>query len=384
LTGRPGLSRYFASPWLELIVLFGTVLLSYVALIIIAHGAEVPEDGMAMTNIVFLLFGFFILSFAIAVIAVMAGIGGGVIYTPLMLAFTPVNSLVVRATGLVVAMFSGLVSTGPFMKRGIGNLKVSMLCCLGYGMGGFIGARGAVRFARTMGPAGEGYMRLVLGVIVLALGVYFLLGGVKRDWPVVKDGVRVFSSLTRPYHEPSTGKLVDYKVARVGRGITAMFGIGLISGFFGLGGGWAIVPVLNFIMAIPLKVAASLSGIIIGMGDCITVWPYLHSGAIIPLFVAPWLVGQILGGMLGAQVLIHARSEFIRVILIGIMYYTSFGLISNAIVKLGVTAAVPGWISIGALLIVVTCVVVVILKQSFGSAKSAQPGPEAVQTLEKN
>jgi len=65
-----------------------------------------------------------------------------------------------------------------------------------------------------------------------------------------------------------------------------MVGVGVISGFFGLGAGWAIVPVMNLIMGVPLKVAAACSGILIGMGDCISVWPYLLAGAIIPLFAA--------------------------------------------------------------------------------------------------
>ena len=71
------ITRYLKSPWLELLVLFGSVVLSYIALLIIAGGAESPPGGMTLMNIVLFLCGFFVLSFAIAVIAVMAGIGGG-------------------------------------------------------------------------------------------------------------------------------------------------------------------------------------------------------------------------------------------------------------------------------------------------------------------
>jgi hypothetical protein len=90
--------KLFISPWLELSVMVVTVLLSYIALILISRGSAIPHGGMALTSITWLLFGFFLLSFAIAIIAVLAGIGGGVIYTPIMLALTPVNSLIVRAT----------------------------------------------------------------------------------------------------------------------------------------------------------------------------------------------------------------------------------------------------------------------------------------------
>jgi uncharacterized membrane protein YfcA len=116
------------------------VLQSFVALMLITKGAETPPDGLSLSSISLLVFGFFLLSFAIAVIAVMAGIGGGVLFTPIMLAFTPVNSLIVRATGLIVAMFSGLISSGPLARKGLGNLKLAMVCCLGYGSGSFAGA----------------------------------------------------------------------------------------------------------------------------------------------------------------------------------------------------------------------------------------------------
>ena len=120
------MKRLLKSPWLELIVMSGVVILSYTALMFITRGAETPLGGMALNNIALLTFGFFLLSFAIACIAVMAGIGGGVLFTPLILAYTPVDSLIARGTGLIVAMFSGLISTGPLMKSGLGNLKLSL------------------------------------------------------------------------------------------------------------------------------------------------------------------------------------------------------------------------------------------------------------------
>ena len=335
------------------------VLLSFVALMLITKGAETPPGGLALSSISLLVFGFFLLSFAIAIIAVMAGIGGGVLFTPIMLAFTPVNSLIVRATGLIVAMFSGLISSGPLARKGLGNLKLAMVCCLGYGSGSFAGAQLAVRASRYLGQTGEGLVRISLGLIVLGLAVYFLLGGIKVEWPQVdrEDRFTRWLGLSQPYYEESTGQIVDHRLTRVGWGILAMVAVGLISGFFGLGAGWAIVPVMNFIMAAPLKVAAACSGILIGMGDCISVWPYIFAGAVIPIFAALWLVGQVIGGIVGAQVLIHIKSGSIRLILIGIMVYSSFGLVTKGLFTLGVTPEVSGWLQIAVLLLVLGGVV---------------------------
>lgn len=342
------------SPWLELIVMCGVVILSFAALMLITKGAETPPGGMALNNISLLTFGFFLLSFAIAVIAVMAGIGGGVLFTPLMLAFTPVDSLIVRGTGLIVAMFSGLISTGPFTKSGLGNLKLSMYCCIGYGAGAFAGAQGAIMVSEQLGITGEGFVRIALGIIVFLLVLYFLRGGVKIDWPQVNrvDRFTKWLKLPQPYFEESLGKFVDYHVTRAGWGVLAMVGVGIISGFFGMGAGWAIVPTMNLIMGVPLKVAAACSGILIGMGDCIAVWPYLLAGAIIPLFAALWLVGQVLGGIIGAQILIRVRAGSIRLILIGILLFSSFGLITKGLTTLGYIARLPGLVHIVVLLVI--------------------------------
>ena len=348
------MKKLLKSPWLELSIMSVAIILSYIALMLISRVIETPPGGMTAGDISGLLFGFFLLSFVIAIIAVIAGIGGGVLFTPIMLAFTPIDSLIVRATGLIVAMFSGLISTGPFMRRGVGNLKLSIYCCCGYGAGAFVGAQGAIRVAKQLGVTGEGVIRIILGVIVLLLAFYFLWGGVKIEWPEVKrvDRFTQWLRITQPYYEESLGKVIDYRVTRAGFGLVAMCGVGMISGFFGLGAGWAIVPVMNLIMAIPLKVAAACSGILIGMGDCIAVWPYLLAGAIIPLFAAPWLVGQVLGGLIGAHILIKVKVKFVRFILIGVMSFSSFGLITKGLKTLGYIPAIPGVVYIAVLLII--------------------------------
>jgi uncharacterized membrane protein YfcA len=335
------------SPWLEVNVMLLVLILSFAAMAFFSWGAETEPGAMSGTQIWGWIFGFFFLSFAIALVAVIGGIGGGVLFTPFMLAFTPVDSLIVRATGLIVAMFSGLVSTGPFMRRGLANLKISVFCAAAYGIGAFTGAQGAIYVAKHLGETGEGLVRLALGVILASLAIYFIVGGKKIEWPEVKkvDRFTRWLDMSQPYYEVSLDKVVDYPLTRAGGVIGAIIGVGTLSGFFGLGAGWAIVPAQNLIMAVPLKVAAANSGVLLGMGDCIAVWPYLLMGAIIPVFAAPWLVGQVLGGLLGALILIRVKAGFVRYLLIGFMFFACFGLLTKAFNMLGVIPPVPAWLT---------------------------------------
>jgi uncharacterized membrane protein YfcA len=244
-------------------------------------------------------------------------------------------------------MFSGLISTGPFMRGGLANLKICIFCAAAYGIGAFAGAQGAIYVAESFGEGGEGGVRLTLGVILCSLAVYFLVGGKKIEWPEVKkvDGFTKWLNLSQPYYEVSMQKVIDYPLTRAGGVLAAIMAVGLLSGFFGLGAGWAIVPAQNLIMCVPLKVAAANSGVLLGMGDCIAVWPFLLAGAIIPVFAAPWLVGQVLGGLLGALILIRVKAGFVRFLLIGFMFFACFGLLAKGLFMLGLVPEMPIWLN---------------------------------------
>ncbi len=108
-------------------------------------------------------------------------------------------------------------------------------------------------------------------------------------------------------------------MTRAPLGILLLFIVGLIGGFFGMGGGWAITPALNLGMGLPLKLAAANSGIILGIGSCVSIWPYIAAGSIVPLFVLPWLAGQVIGGFICSYALARIKVKVVRLILIGIM-----------------------------------------------------------------
>lgn len=358
------MKKFLKPPWIEVIIMTLVVILSYMALALISYGSQTPPDGISAWHITAILFGSFIASFCLALIAVIAGIGGGVLFTPVMLAFTAIDSLVIRATGLVVAMFSGLISTKLFMNTGLGNLKVCIFGATIAGIGALTGATSAIYVAQYMGPTGEGFIRIALGFIILFIAALFYFGGGKIEWPTVKKSghFATLAHLEQPYLEESLHKVINYKVKNARYFLLAAFGIGLLSGFFGLGGGWALVPAQNLIAGIPLKVSAANSGILLGMIDSIGVWPYLLMGAVIPLFVAPWLVGQVIGGIVGAHILVSIKAGFVRLMLIGIMIFTSYGLVSRGLNILGVIGEIPGHINMAVFIVIMSSVIFSIWK----------------------
>ena len=340
---------YKPYPWLELFALCAAAIAVYVGWLLISMSIEAPPEAAVSTFYVSSwISGLFLASLGIGFIGTLGGIGGGVIWSPVAMAFTPMDSVIIRASGLVVAMFNALVATGPLARTGLCNIRLGIFLMIPVGVGAFVGAKSAIFVAAAFGITGEALVRMALACIIFALFLYFLLGGKKTEYPDVKeeDAFTRFFDFRLPYYEPSAGKVIDYKLHRGLLFTIAVFFVGLIGGFFGMGGGWAIVPALNVIMGCPLKVAAAVSMTGLGMGSCVSVWPYFKAGAMIPIVIAPLLVGQVVGGVLGAQVLIGMKAAIVRFILIGVLLFTSFGLFTKGLALLGVVE-LPLWSRLG-------------------------------------
>jgi len=121
-------------------------------------------------------------------------------------------------------------------------------------------------------------------------------------------------------------------------------------------------------------VALANSSIILGMSSCVAVWPYILAGAIIPLFVMPWLSGQVLGGYLGAFALVKAKVTLVRFILIGIMTFTSFSLVSDGLAKLNLIPRVSGNVSLLVFFLVMALVVFLLLRAQKRAKEAVEIG----------
>jgi uncharacterized membrane protein YfcA len=333
------MKKLFKIPELTLLIL-----LAIAAYFIMGVFSKVEgTDVLSATSIWLVVFSSFVISTAIAILAVIVGVGGGVLFTPVMLAFTAVDTLIVRSTGLVVAMFSGLVSSGPFMRKGLSDIKIVFYCSVPIIIGGLSGAMAAIHLASVMGETGDAIVRLLLGLILVFIATLFILGGSKNEYPEPKkiDRFSKKLALKSAYFEESLKKVIKYQAVKTLPGFLLFLLVGFTGGFFGLGGGWAVVPVLNLVMMVPLKVSAACSGVLLAMGNAAAIWPYIRFGALLAIFAFPWMLGQVIGGILGAHILAKIKAGVVRKILIIILFLTSFKLISRGLeVLLGINIPV--------------------------------------------
>ena len=269
-------------------------------------------------------------------VAVLGGIGGGMMFTSLMMGFTGIDSYIIRATGLLIAMSGSVVAAHRFLGRNLANIRIVLFAGVPYAGFAVIGALMAGYLKENAGEVGEAAIRLCLGTIIILVAAFMVFGGRRAQYPEVKNVDRLSQklNLAMAYWEESLGKVVDYKVSRASVGVLLFCGSGFLSGLFGIGAGWAMVPSLNLVMLAPLKVAAASSEVLIGMGDTAAVWQYMIDGAIFPLFAVPCLVGSMLGATIGARILVKINAGFVRWIIIAAMFGSGTKLVFDGVTRL--------------------------------------------------
>ena len=261
----------------------------------------------------------FVFTCVIGVIAPIGGVGGGVLFVPLATAFLPFHVDFIRGAGLVMALTSALSSSPLLLKRGLTNLRVAVpvatVSITTSIAGSIIGLWYTNRFAR-----GEAYFVLLLGALLLFI-FGFMISSRRVEYP---DLLKVGSisrklGLGGSWYELSLQKTVSYGTTNFIWGMLSFAVVGFIAGMFGLGAGWASVPVLNLVMGVPLKVAAATSlGIIVFNGAAAT-WVYLAQGAILPLICIPSVAGMSIGARIGARLAVKVKAHSVKYIVLGIM-----------------------------------------------------------------
>jgi len=256
-----------------------------------------------------------LVTFVMGIVAVLGGVGGGVLFVPIISGFFPFHLDFVRGCGLLVAL-SGALAAGPgLLKANLASLRLAIPMAL-------IASSCAIAGAMLGLALPTHIIQTALGATILGIVVLMLLAR-KSVMPEVERADNLASTLRiyGVYTEESTGEEVSWKVHRTPIGMLLFIGVGVMAGMFGLGAGWANVPVLNLLMGAPLKISVATSKFLLSITDTSAAWIYLNKGCVIPMMVVPSLVGIMLGSFIGVRILRVAKPAFVRWIVIGLLSF---------------------------------------------------------------
>ena len=257
----------------------------------------------------------FAMSFALGVVAVLGGVGGGVLFVPVVGGFFPFHMDFVRCAGLLVALSCAVAASPRLLRNGLTNLRLAIPLALIASCSSIAGA--------MMGLALPGNtVQTILGLAILGIAMVMLLTK-KSEYPLVPQADRLSQALGiyGIYHEASTGQDVPWKIHRTPLGMVIFIGIGIMAGMLGLGAGWANVPVLNLVMGAPLKLSVANSLFILSVTDSTAAWVYINNGAALPIILVPSIIGIMLGSLVGVRLLARIKPKGVRWFVLGLLLF---------------------------------------------------------------
>ncbi|MFP4474876.1 MAG: sulfite exporter TauE/SafE family protein [Desulfatibacillaceae bacterium] len=280
-------------------------------------GDALPAWGWALVLLV--------VTFIMGILAVLGGVGGGVLFVPIVSGFFPFHLDFVRGTGLLVAL-SGALAAGPgLLRMGLASLRLAIPVALIASSCAIVGAMIGLALPTNI-------VQTALGATILGICV-LMLTAKKSELPEVKQADKLSSALRiyGVYHEASTNEIIDWKVHRTPLGLCLFVIIGVMAGMFGLGAGWANVPVLNLLMGAPLKISVATSKFLLSITDTSAAWIYINKGCVIPMMVVPSLVGIMLGSFVGVRILRVVKPGVVRWIVIGMLAFAGLKALSKGL-----------------------------------------------------
>jgi uncharacterized membrane protein YfcA len=147
----------------------------------------------------------------------------------------------------------------------------------------------------------------------------------------IKNNLADRLKLHGKFFDSATGKERCYKVTNVPRGLALSFLAGNISGLLGIGGGVIKVPAMANEMGVPMKVATATSNFTIGVTAVASAYIYYANGYLMPMLIAPLVLGVVPGSVAGFRFAYRAQGSTIRLIFAALLVFVAFLMLSKVL-----------------------------------------------------
>ena len=238
------------------------------------------------------------LGFAAGILGSMIGLGGGVIVVPVLtfLGFSPTAA---ASNSLFAALSNAVASTISYSKQK--RIEYS----IGWKLG-LLSVPGTILGAIISTDAAPHIFKVLFGLVLVSSAVYIFLRG------RIKSGDTKLSPL-----------MVVFAVG-------ASFFAGIISSFFGIGGGIIFVPLMVVGMGMAMKRAAPTSQMILlfaSLSGVITHSLLGHPDFLQAGFLA---IGSFIGGLVGAKLSIQIKERYLQILVSVVLLIAAVKLFFDA------------------------------------------------------
>jgi uncharacterized membrane protein YfcA len=240
----------------------------------------------------------------------LVGIGGGVLLVPLLNDVVGLPFREATAASLVgVLATSSSAAIVPIGRR-LHNGRLALVLLAFSVSGAIIAGRFITRYSdRTFEMLFGGLAALIAGAMFVRLN--------RRN--VIPSGVDV-GALGDRFHDYDTGEDVAYRVKRLPVALGVSFSAGALTSLVGIGGGILIVPMLNSLCGVPLRVAAATSVLMVGVTAVPSLTAHWAGGFLGDYRVAGLTaLGVVMGYQIGLAISPRTSVKWLKILMAGIL-----------------------------------------------------------------
>ncbi len=272
-------------------------------------------DPFGLTPALFVLFVAF--GFMVGVFFGFFGMGGSFLVTPALL-ILGYSAPVAVGSSMAFVFGTAIIATLKHNDVGQVDYKLGGLMFVGIVLG-IEGGKLFLYFLETLGQA-ELIVGLVYVLLLAAIGLVFVRSALAGpdaddadDEPNDPDEIPEIAQTIKSYNIPPMMTLTDGSKASLWTISGVGGGVGLVSGFLGVGGGFLRMPAIYYLIGVPLAAAVGTSLFGALMSGAVGAFTYGLDGVIDFGVVTALLVGSALGARIGSASTVYVDEDDVTI-----------------------------------------------------------------------
>lgn len=263
-----------------------------------------------------------IFSFLAGLIGALTGLGGGFIVIPTLVLIFHVNIHYAMGASLISVMATSSGTAAAFLRERFTNLRIGMFLETSAVVGAICGAL-LIAFVSKQ-------LLMIIFSLVMFLSAYLTVRR-KEESEHYTTSHPWAEKLKLDGEYPLKGQMKQYRVQHVPTALTIMGFAGMIAGLLGVGSGTIKVLAMDQAMRLPYKVSTTTSNFIIGITAAVSTGIYFTQGYIQPVITFPVVIGVLCGAFVGARVLSHLHTKWLRVIFAFVICFIGIDMLHSAL-----------------------------------------------------
>ncbi len=265
------------------------------------------------------------------------GVGGGFVLVPLLtLIGVPIQAAIALSLVYIIGTaFSGVI-------RHYQQKTIDIMLAIALSASAVVTSQLGVSITASMAAAS---LKLYFGLLTAAVAVYYILGptpveptSLLPDLPPEATGISPAKparptagfSFVQPHQKTVGGRTYLYTI-NFPAALVIGAGVGLVSGMFGVGGGFLLVPLMANLLKVPLKIA-------VGTSLCCVIAPAISaslahwfSGQLDLQLLPALLVGGVIGVQLGARMILRVSENVLKIAFSGLLIIVSVYMLATGL-----------------------------------------------------